>query len=148
MYEHRTERRVEFADTDLAGIVHFARFFVFMESAEHEFLTRLGTPVHFQHEGRQVGWPRLAASCRYVSPAHFGDVLEIRVRVKRKGTKSMTYAVDFRLGSRLVAEGEISSICCALIDEDGVRRLESIPIPAHLAEQITEASSRTQGAPT
>ena len=96
MYEHRTERRIEFADTDMAGIVHFARFFVFMESAEHELLARLGTPVHFQHEGREVGWPRLAASCTYHSPARFGDVLAVRVRVLRKGTKSMTYAVDFR----------------------------------------------------
>ncbi len=139
MYEHRTERRIEFADTDMAGIVHFARFFVFMESAEHEFLARLGIPVHFQHEGREVGWPRLAASCRYASPARFGDVLGVRVRVQRKGRKSMTYAIDFRHGSRLVAEGEISSICCALIDEDGTRRLEAIPIPAFLADQIEEA---------
>ena len=30
----RTTRRVEFADTDMAGIVHFANFFRFMEAAE------------------------------------------------------------------------------------------------------------------
>lgn len=139
MYEHHTKRRIEFADTDMAGIVHFARFFVFMETAEHEFLARLGTRVHFQHEGREVGWPRLAASCRYLSPARFGDLLDIRVSVRRKGRKSMTYGVEFKNGSTLVAEGEISSICCALLDEDGTRRLEAIPIPAFLADQIEEA---------
>ena len=34
----RTTRRVEFRDTDAAGIVHFSAFFFYMESVEHEFL--------------------------------------------------------------------------------------------------------------
>src|SRR5213078_989612 len=41
----RTTRRVEFADTDMAGIVHFANFFRYMESAEHEFLRSHGLSV-------------------------------------------------------------------------------------------------------
>ncbi len=136
MHEHHTRRRIEFADTDMAGIVHFARFFVFMETAEHEFLETLGTPVHFEHEGRHVGWPRVAASCEYKSPARLGDVLDIHVRVKRKGRRAMTYRVRFACGGRLVAEGQVSSICCAL---GGERGLEPIPIPAFLADQIEEA---------
>ena len=32
-YEHR----VEFFETDLAGIVHFANYYRFMEQAEHAF---------------------------------------------------------------------------------------------------------------
>ena len=38
----RTTRRVELADTDMAGIVHFANFFRFMESAEVDFLRASG----------------------------------------------------------------------------------------------------------
>ena len=49
--EYRTRRRIEFVDTDMAGIVHFARFFVFMEAAEHEFLRSLGLSVHLEHDG-------------------------------------------------------------------------------------------------
>ena len=40
-----TRRRVEFMDTDMAGIVHFATFFRYMETAEHELLRKLGIPV-------------------------------------------------------------------------------------------------------
>jgi len=43
MHEYRTRRRIEFSDTDAGGLVHFARFFVFMEIAEHELLRALGT---------------------------------------------------------------------------------------------------------
>ena len=37
-----TRRRIEFADTDMGGIVHFSRYFIFMETAEHQFLESLG----------------------------------------------------------------------------------------------------------
>jgi len=142
MFEFHSQRRIEFADTDMAGIVHFARFFVFMETAEHEFLRSLGTNVHFEHDGHEIGWPRLAASCCYHRPAHLGDVVDIRVRVLRKGTKSLTYAFEFRRGETLLAEGEITTICCII----GAGRaktasapLRSTPIPSFLAEQIEEA---------
>jgi 4-hydroxybenzoyl-CoA thioesterase/acyl-CoA thioester hydrolase len=133
--EFRTTRRVEFADTDMGNLVHFARFFVFMETAEHQFLESLGTTVHFEHEGRKAGWPRLEARCRYLSPARFGDELDIRLSVTRKGRRAMTYDFTFRVGERLIAEGTVSSICCFLDGPDG---LEPIPIPDFLAEQLAE----------
>ena len=141
MHEYKTQRRIEFADTDMAGIVHFSRFFVFMEGAEHEFLRSLGSDVHFEHEGRHIGWPRVAASCQYQSPVRFGDVLDIRLEIQRKGRRSLTYRVIFTCGDRQVAVGEISCICCALSTplpkSDG--RLEPVPIPAFIADQIEEA---------
>ncbi len=138
MYELHTRRRIEFADTDMARIVHFARFFVFMETAEHEFLEALGTPVHFRHEGRPLGWPRIAASCEYKSPARLGDVLDIHLTVRRKGSKAMTYSVRFCCAGRLVAEGQISSICCFLSDDEN-QTLQPTPIPAFLADRIEQA---------
>ncbi len=38
MPSFHTTRRVEFANTDAAGIMHFAAFFPLVESVEHEFL--------------------------------------------------------------------------------------------------------------
>ncbi len=131
--ELHTVRRIEFADTDMGGLVHFARFFVFMETAEHEFLRALGTTVHFEEDGRKIGWPRVEARCRYVSPVHLGDELDIHLQVARKGAKSMTYDVDFHCGGRLVAQGRISSVCCVLNDPAG---LEAIPIPDLIADRI------------
>ena len=133
--ELRTRRIVEFADTDMGGIVHFARFFVFMESAEHELLRLAGTSVHFQHEGQLVGFPRLSASCEYRSPARLGDELEIHVRVARKGRSSMAYDFTFTCGDRVVATGRLASVCCVL----GGERLRPIPLPAFLAERLAEA---------
>ena len=45
-FDFTHQRQVEFAETDMAGIVHFANFFRWMESAEHAFLRSLGHSVH------------------------------------------------------------------------------------------------------
>jgi YbgC/YbaW family acyl-CoA thioester hydrolase len=131
--EFRTTRRIEFADTDMGGIVHFARYLVFMETAEHEFLRTLGTAAVATTEGRTIGWPRVEASCQYLSPAHYGDELDIHLRVTRKGMSSLTYAITFSCDARLVARGRMSSVCCILRDGEG---LESIPMPEALAQRL------------
>lgn len=139
MYEHLTRRRIEFADTDMGGIVHFARYLVFMETAEHEFLREVGTSVDLVlDDGRHIGWPRVAVSCEYRSPARFGDVLDIRVRVLRKGSKSLTYRIDFEVDGREVARGQVTAVCCELSPG---RPIRSIPIPEGIAGRIEEAPS-------
>ena len=55
--DFRTTRRVEFADTDMGNLVHFSRFFVFMQTTEHEFLHGRGATVHFEHEARKLAGP-------------------------------------------------------------------------------------------
>jgi acyl-CoA thioester hydrolase len=136
MHEYRTRRRVEFADTDMAGIVHFARFFVFMETAEHEFLRALGTAVNLAVDGRTIGWPRVAAACDYLSPARFGDELDISLQVLRKGTTSLTYGFEIARAEVPVARGRVTTVCCFL---NGPAGMEPVAIPASLAERIEEA---------
>ncbi len=131
--EFHTTRRIEFSDTDMAGIVHFSRFFVFMEAAEHAFLRSLETSVSAEWEGNKIGWPRLEATCTYLSPAVFEDVLDIHLKVIRKGTKSLTYRFDFFRGETAIASGKLSTVCCICNPGEKIR---SIPIPDFIADQI------------
>ena len=131
--EYRVKRKIEFADTDMAGIVHFTRFFVFMESAEHAFLRSLGTSVATEWNGDKIGWPRLAASCEYLSPLRFEDEVDIYLWVSRKGTKSLTYQFQFTHQGKDVARGELTTVCC--ITNPG-ENLRAIPIPDFIADQI------------
>ena len=108
-----------------------------METAEHEFLRALGAEVHMTWEGQEVGWPRVEASCQYLSPARLADVLEIHLRVARKGNKSMTYAFTFACGGQVVARGRMSSVCCVMDDATG---LTAIAIPAPIADRISQPS--------
>src|SRR5215475_10720694 len=91
----RTARRVEFGDTDMAGIVHFARFFSFMEAAEQAFLRSLGLSVVMDWEGERISFPRVSASCDFLHPVRFEDVLTISVSIRKIGSKSISYGFEF-----------------------------------------------------
>ncbi|HLN27801.1 MAG TPA: thioesterase family protein [Gemmataceae bacterium] len=127
-----TTRRIEFADTDMAGIVHFANFFRFMEIAEVEFLRSRGISVMMAWEGQKISFPRVSASCDFIKPAHFEDVLDVAVSINRIGRKSVTYALEFSKEGQLVARGQVSSVCCR-VDS---RTLESIEIPPSLRAKL------------
>lgn len=130
---YRTTRRVEFVDTDTAGIVHFSNFFRFMESAEQEFLRALGLGVSLVWEGQRMGFPRVSASCDYLKPARFEDVLDIAVTIQNVGRKSVTYVFEFSRNGEAIARGQVSTVCCRVV---GDHQLESIEIPAAMRERL------------
>ena len=75
-----TQVRVRFADTDAAGIVHYAHYLAFLEAGRAEALRQLGLP-----QARIAAWelqaPVLEAVLRYRAPARFDDVLLIQTWV-------------------------------------------------------------------
>jgi 4-hydroxybenzoyl-CoA thioesterase/acyl-CoA thioester hydrolase len=127
-------RRVEFRDTDAAGIMHFAAFFPLMESVEHEFLRHLGLSVLARDATGPVSWPRVNAQCDFRSAVRFEDVLSVTLRIARLGEKSVTYDFDIRHDDQPVAEGKITAVCCRLSDSGGP--LQSIAIPAEIANKL------------
>ncbi len=132
---HRVTRRIEFCDTDMAGIVHFANFFRFMESAEVEFLRARGLNVKIEWEGRTIGFPRVSATCDYLKPITFGDLVDIDVRVDRVGTKSVTFACEFSRNGEAIASGKVTSVCC-LVSAD--HKLEPIAIPESYRRRLLD----------
>ena len=124
----QTTRRVEFGDTDMAGIVHFANFFRFMEAAETDFLRERGLSVSFAEGGQRYGFPRVAAACDFVRPARFGDMLTIAVTVEKVGRKSVSYRHDFALDGEPVASGRVTAVFCRK-GPDGVFESMDIPPP-------------------
>jgi YbgC/YbaW family acyl-CoA thioester hydrolase len=135
----RTTRRVEFCDTDMAGIVHFANFFRFMESAEVAFLRAQGLSVALEWEGERIGFPRVSATCDYVKPARFEDVLDVAVTLDKLGSKSVTYAFEFSRHGEDIARGRVTSVCCRILAD---HRLEPIEIPRTLREILAKAAHR------
>lgn len=129
----RTSRRVEFRDTDAAGIMHFSVFFTYMEEAEHEFWRNLGLGVHMTGADGIVSWPRVAARCDYQDRVRFEDMLDIDVRLVRVGEKSATFDFAFSCQGRPVAAGEMTGVCCK-ISRDGT--LRSIAIPREIRDKL------------
>src|SRR5262245_57154716 len=108
----RSRRLVEFSDTDMAGIVHFANFFRFMEAAEHAYLRACGLSVHTSWQGQTITFPRVSAGCDFVKPVRFEDTLDIEVRVERIGRTSVRYGFTFLKGEDVIARGHITTVLC------------------------------------
>ena len=129
----RTHRRVEFADTDAAGMIHFSSYFLYMEQAEHALLRHVGTSVINSDATGTISWPRVAARCDYARPVQFEDELEIEVSILRLGTKSVTYQFLFQHDGQSIAQGEITTVCCRINHDQPP---QSIPIPDSLVELL------------
>ena len=111
----RTTRRVEFRDTDAAGIVHFSVFFLWMEQVEHEYLRHVGLSVMPRGDDPgAVTWPRVSATCDYRSVLRFEDEFEVEVRIVRIGSTSVTYGFEFKRGDAAIAAGRMTAVCCRL----------------------------------
>ncbi len=129
----RMKRIVEFGDTDMAGIVHFAQFFHYMEAAEHALLRSLGISVVMDWEGTLIGMPRVSASCDYLRPARFADELEICVLVRKLGRSSVTYAHEVLKGTEVIARGQITAVFCHHVPG---HKLEALELPAAIREKL------------
>jgi YbgC/YbaW family acyl-CoA thioester hydrolase len=131
-HEYRTTRRIEWADTDTAGIIHFSRYFCFMEEVEHEFLRSLGLSCIMERDGQRITWPRVNATCDFIKPVRFEDVVNVHLTVKRKGSKSLTYGFVFSHNGNEVARGQVTTACCRIADH----KLEAIAIPDFVGSKI------------
>lgn len=139
-FEFRRIHRVEFAETDMAGIVHFSQFFRYMEETEHAFFRSLGASIHAEVEGRMIGWPRVHASCDYLRPLRFEEEVEVQLLVREKREKSLSYSFHFRKVSEPeteIARGALTAVCAALDEKTG--KMRAIPIPFHIADQVQVA---------
>ncbi len=126
-------RRVEFRDTDAAGIAHFSAFFFYMESVEHELLRQLELSVLMADEAGPISWPRVSANCDYSSAVKFDDVLDVSLEIGRLGGSSVTYDFKFTCAGRPVATGRVVAVCCRFSNEAPPK---AIPIPRHIATKL------------
>ncbi len=90
-------RRVEFHETDMAGIVHFSVFFRYMEACEHAFVRSLGASVHPGDDAPEgvIGWPRVHAECDYRRPLRYDEEVAVNLSVLEKKERAITYGFAF-----------------------------------------------------
>ena len=138
-YEYKVRRRVEFSETDMAGIVHYSNFFRYMEAAEHEFFRSLGFSVVTRQVDPPVGWPRVRAECDYKQPLRFEDEFEVHMIVSEKKSKSLSYQFRIRkLNAHPqieVARGSLTVVC--VTHQGGA--LKATTIPKEIADKIEVA---------
>ncbi|HSJ83742.1 MAG TPA: thioesterase family protein [Acidimicrobiia bacterium] len=119
------QRRIEWMDTDAAGIWHYSTAIRFAEAAETELHRQLGIIDHtFGHT------PRAHVEFDFSRTARFDDVIEITLGVSGVGTTSLTYSVTMTCQGDPVASGRVVTV---FIDEGG----KPTPWPAQVREALS-----------
>ena len=129
--EFSYRRRVQFAETDLAGIVHFSWYFRYMEEAEHALWRHLGMSI--SPPKPEVGFPRVNATCDFKAPLRFEDEADVRIRVEMLGKRSIRYACRISLGDVVVATGTMTSAC---VSRDAGGQVRSIDVPESVVTRL------------
>ena len=87
-----------------------------------------------EHDGAEIGWPRVKTGCEYFAPAHFEDELDLVLTVKDVTNRSVSYEIEFLRGEQRLALGRTTAACCTFIDG----KMKAVPIPAFLRKPLEE----------
>src|SRR3954469_12448466 len=97
-------RRIEWMDTDAAGIYHWTTVFRLAEAAEAALHTALGI-ADFTFGAT----PRVAVQATFARALRFNDPVEVRLAVERVGHTSVEYRLAIESDAGTAAEGSVTS---------------------------------------
>jgi YbgC/YbaW family acyl-CoA thioester hydrolase len=130
-------RRVQFAETDLAGLVHFSVFFRYMEEAEHALWRAAGLTI--ARAGEVTGWPRLSASFDFKAPLRFEEEFDTRVRLSTITARTMKYEFRLERGETLIGEGSITT---GLVSKAPGEPLKMLDLPLDIVDRLRGVYAR------
>ena len=133
--EFTLRRRVQFAEVDSAGIVHFSRYFRYMEEAEHAMWREVGLSI--AAPGCSVGFPRVAAGFEYQRPLRFEEEFDIHIRIVAMSTRSIGYRCVLHRGADVIASGTMTIVCV----DRSVTPLRATPFPDEVAGRFEVAAA-------
>ena len=130
----RYRRRVQFYETDLAGIVHFSWYLRYMEEAEHAMWRAAGLSI--APPDGEVGFPRVSASVEFLAPLRFEEEFEVVVRIDALTKRSIRYACTIERGDVTVATGIMTAVCV----DKRKKPMQAVQIPDEIVNRLQHRS--------
>ncbi len=129
-------RRVQFYETDTAGLVHFSWFFRYMEEAEHALWRSAGLSI--APADAAIGFPRVAASFDFHNPLKFEDEFEVNLSITDISKKIINYQVRIIKNELPIASGKLTVAC---VTKQPGKPMKAVNIPKEIAEHFEVAET-------
>lgn len=109
-----TLARVRYKDTDQMGMVYYGNYFTFFEIGRVEYMRQRGISYKRMEREDDSFIVVAEASCRYLRPARYDDLLRIRTRLSESRRRSIRFAYDILRDEdgEMLAQGETLHIIC------------------------------------
>jgi acyl-CoA thioester hydrolase len=128
-FKYAAFTRVGFSDTDAQGIVYYGRYLPYFDLARVEYHRHLEM---LEQAMRDEQFVMRASSVEYFAPAHFDDLIEIFIRLKKIGRTSATYdCAAFRVDDDALMVTATQTLVLVDLEERRAR-----PIPNWYRERI------------
>lgn len=128
---HHRSFRVRFGDADPAGIVYYPRFFEWFHDAFEALFEAATGRAYADILGRdRVGFPAVQVATEYLSPARFGELVDLEVFLSRLSNRSATFEYRVRRDGSLLAT---ASIKVAVMHLD---RFVSVDFPSAIKDAL------------
>ena len=115
--------RVSYGETDTMGVLYYAEYLHIFERARSEYIRALGMS-YADVERRGVYLPVREAQCRYRSPAHYDELVQVHTAISEWGRASLKFVYEMRSEdkTRVLATGMTQH---ALVNGEG----RPVPVP-------------------
>ncbi|MDY6861838.1 MAG: thioesterase family protein [Thermodesulfobacteriota bacterium] len=122
---HKTQVRVRFGETDMAGPVYLKEYIHYFVVAWEELFRDIGFPFEIAIGKNNFAFPPVEVKAKISAPAYCGDLLEIETKIKE--LTRMTFVFDFKVfklneGKKLLGKGYIKAVTI-----DNERKIIYIP---------------------
>ena len=109
--------RVYYEDTDAGGVVYYANYLKFMERARTEWLRQLGFEQDSLRQQEGVIFIVHHVSIDYLKPGRLNDLLDVSVRIRRRGRASLELAQEVtRQPGEVLCAGVVRVVCVDAVD--------------------------------
>jgi 4-hydroxybenzoyl-CoA thioesterase len=121
--------QVHFGDCDPVGIVHYPNFFRWYDASSRYFFDRCGVPPWRELEKQHgiIGTPIVEVNSRFVSPASYGDQIEIHTSIVKWKDKIFVQTHEIRRDGILLAAAEEKRVFACRDAETGRMRAVLVP---------------------
>jgi acyl-CoA thioester hydrolase len=145
MRQNKFQLRINWGDTDRAGIVFYPNYFKWFDIAAHQFFRSIGLSPSMLEEKHHVIIPLLDARCSFKKPLLYDDVITIKTTVSEINKR--TFKFTHKVYNDEIRAGHGFEIRAWAKKEDG--KLSTVPIPNDIREKLQrdEKSKASQANP-
>jgi len=111
---HDATVRVRYAETDQMGVVYHSNYLIWFEIGRVELMRALGFEYKKMETDDDCYIVVAEASCRYLLPARYDELLRIRTRISQAGNRIVKYSYELLRDSdnHLLATGATTHVIC------------------------------------
>lgn len=109
MYEHISQVRVRYAETDQMDIIYYGNYAQYFEVGRTESIRDLGF-TYKEMEAMGVRMPVVELKARYLRPAHYDDLITIKTILKElpQGHSITFFNEVYNEKNKLLTTGEVT----------------------------------------